>query len=342
MRKQELCSVQYLRAIASLAVLAFHLTDRYGGSLLVGSSGVDIFFVISGFIMWVTTADRGVKPAEFAKKRVIRVVPNYWLATVVTALLILVRPNFMYGHELDASRFAGSLFFLPTLSGSKILPVVLQGWTLVFEMIFYVLFTISLFVQQRYRAYLLAIALGAMAAYHLAATEPHIAAITNPIMLEFIAGVALAMIWKNVAVAPRVALALLVAGAAGLGLSEYFKPNLHEVLKFGVPAALLVAGSVFYEKAGRVANVRIMRFLGDASYSIYIWHVAVATILQGVLLRLHLPLIPQIVLEAFGTVFVTCMIYVSIERPITQFLHNRIASKSLARSQMTGVPSPTD
>jgi exopolysaccharide production protein ExoZ len=332
MQKQELCSIQYLRAVASLSVVMFHLTDRYGGSLLVGSSGVDIFFVISGFIMWVTTADRRVTPADFAKKRVVRIVPNYWIATVVTALLILVKPNFMYGHELDLSRFVGSLLFLPTLSGGKILPVVLQGWTLVFEMIFYALFMIALFVKQQYRVYLLASSLIAMAIGHMAAAEPHVVAITNPILLEFLAGVLLAIIWKSIALAPGAASALALAGAMGLALSEYLKPDLHEVLKFGVPAGLLVAGSVFYEKARRLADIRLLRLLGDASYSIYIWHVAVATILQGVLLRLHLPLAVQIVLEGFGTVFVTCMIYISVERPITQFLHNLVVAKLATRT----------
>jgi exopolysaccharide production protein ExoZ len=86
---------------------------------------------------------------------------------------------------------------------------------------------------------------------------------------------------------------------------------------------VLVAGSTFYEKAGNLANIRILRFLGDASYSIYIWHVAVATILQGLLMRLHLPLTLQIMLEGLGTIFVTCMIYISVERPITQLLRRR-------------------
>jgi exopolysaccharide production protein ExoZ len=327
MQKQELYSIQYLRAFASLSVVAFHLTDRYGGSVLVGSSGVDIFFVISGFIMWVTTADRRITPAEFAKKRIVRIVPNYWIATVATALLILVRPNFMYGHELDVTRFFGSLFFLPTLASGKILPVVLQGWTLVFEMIFYVLFAISLMVRQQARIYLLMATLGALTICHGWATEPHVAAITNPILLEFLAGVLLGRIWQSSSTAPGVAMALFLAGVAALALSEYFKPELPQLLKFGVPAGLVVAGSAFYEKTGKLANIRLFQFLGDASYSIYIWHVAAASVLQGVLLRFHLSLALQIVLEGIGTVLLTCIIYVFVERPITQLFQGRVISK---------------
>jgi len=138
------------------------------------------------------------------------------------------------------------------------------------------------------------------------------------------------MVWQRVAIGAGIALALALAGATGLALTECLKPDLHAVLKFGAPAALLVAGSTFYEKAGNLANIRILRFLGDASYSIYIWHVAVATILQGLLMRLHLPLTLQIMLEGLGTIFVTCMIYVSVERLITQLLRRRTPLGRLA------------
>jgi exopolysaccharide production protein ExoZ len=324
-----------LRALASLSVVAFHLSDRYGSSLLVGSSGVDIFFVISGFIMWVTTADRSVRPAVFAMRRVVRIVPNYWLATAVTALLIIARPNFMYGHELDLSRFFGSLLFLPTLSGSKLLPVVLQGWTLVFEMIFYVVFTFSLFARQEYRVYVLATALIAMVFLHERSSEAHIEAVTDPILLEFLAGVLLAVLFRNIAIAPGAAIVLAVSGAIGIALSEFLKPACYEPIKFGIPAIMLVAGGVFYERSGKLANVPFVRFLGDASYSIYVWHVAVATILQGALLRLHLPSMLQIGLEGLGIVFVTCMIYILLERPITKLLLNFVIAKPTAGGHLS-------
>jgi exopolysaccharide production protein ExoZ len=143
----------------------------------------------------------------------------------------------------DLSRFIGSLLVLPTLSGTKLLPVVIQGWTLVFEMIFYALFTIALFFRQQYRIYLLAAALIGMASCHLLATEPHVAAITNPILLEFLAGVALGMVWQRVAIGAGIALALAFAGATGLALTECLKPDLHAVLKFGAPAAVLYKSS---------------------------------------------------------------------------------------------------
>jgi exopolysaccharide production protein ExoZ len=326
---REILSIQYLRAVAALSVLAFHLIVRFGGSWPIGASGVDIFFVISGFIMWVTTADRRVTPADFMLKRIVRIVPSYWIATAATALLILVRPNFMYGHELDPYRFIGSLFFLPTLAGNKLLPVVLQGWTLIYEMIFYILFAVSLFVEQRRRPYLITGTLCALVILHASAAEPHIVSVTNPILLEFLAGVLLGTFWKDLNILPGIAASVFVAGAIGLLLTECLQPDLPQVVKFGMPAVLLVAGSVFYEKTTRVHEVRMLRFLGAASYSIYIWHVALATILDGLLLRSHLPLTMHALLEGTGTVFFTCIIYITVELPITRQLHMLVATRPL-------------
>jgi exopolysaccharide production protein ExoZ len=326
---KEILSIQYLRAVAALSVLAFHLIVRFDGPLPIGASGVDIFFVISGFVMWVTTADRRVTPAGFMLKRIVRIVPNYWIATVVTALLILVRPNFMHGHELDPCRFFGSLFFLPTLAGNKLLPVVLQGWTLIYEMIFYILFAASLFVEQRRRPYLITATLCALAILHATATEPHIVSVTNPMLLEFLAGVWVGILWKNSDIPPGVAAMLFVAGAICLVLSECLQPDLPQVVKFGVPAVFLVAGSAFYEKTTDVREIRMLRFLGAASYSIYIWHVVLATILEGLLLRIHLPLTIHALLEATGTVFFTCIIYIAVELPITRYLQMIVVTRPL-------------
>jgi exopolysaccharide production protein ExoZ len=266
----------------------------------------------------------------------VRIVPNYWIATAVTALLILVRPNFMHGHELDPYRFLGSLFFLPTLAGNKLLPVVLQGWTLVYEMIFYILFAVSLFIEQSRRPYLITATLCVLAILHVTAAEPHIVSVTNPMLLEFMAGVWVGIVWKNSNIVPGVAATLFVAGVICLVLSECLQPDLPQVVKFGVPAVFLVAGSAFYEKTTGVREIRMLRFLGAASYSIYIWHVVFATILEGLLLRIHLPLTMHILLEAMGTVVFTCIIYITVELPITRSLQMLVAARSLhpAREQV--------
>jgi exopolysaccharide production protein ExoZ len=307
--KQELLTIQYLRGIASLFILGYHLTLRYGGTIAVGAFRTDLFFVISGFIMWVITVDRTIDPATFMLRRLIRLVPNYWLATTATALLILTKPNFTYGHELDPTRFMGSLFFLPTLSHDRILPVVLQGWTLVYEMMFYILISASLFIEQRYRPFFIAIAIGALVVAHAMLPEAHLLSLTNPnILLEFLAGVLLGVIWKNSQLSPGWALLCLAAGPIGFALSEYYRPEILPIVKFGIPSVLMVAGAVSYEKVRGIPEVGFLRFLGDASYSIFVWHVFISILVEGLLLHLHLPIGMQFVLEISCTIVLSCLI----------------------------------
>jgi peptidoglycan/LPS O-acetylase OafA/YrhL len=328
--KQELLTIQYLRGIASLFILSFHLTLRYGGTIAVGAFRTDLFFVISGFIMWVITVDRTIDPSTFMLRRIIRLVPNYWLATTATALLILAKPNFTYGHVLDPSRFVGSLFFLPTLFHDRILPVVLQGWTLVYEMMFYVLIAVSLLVKQRYRPLFIAAVLVALVVDRSVLPEAHFLSLTNPnILLEFLAGVMLGVIWKRSVLGTRWAVLCLVAGPIGFALSEYYRPDVLPIIKFGIPSVLLVAGAVYYEKGRGIPKVDVLRFLGDASYSIFIWHVFISIIMDGLLLHLHLPIKVQFVLEISSTVMLSCLIYVWMERPMNEYLRRLIAPKPL-------------
>lgn len=326
--KSEISGIQYLRGIASLFVLAFHLTLRYGYPS-VGAFRTDLFFVISGFIMWVITVDRDIAPSDFMRRRVIRLVPNYWLATAATALLILARPNFTYGHQLDPLRFMESLFFMPSLAGDRILPVVLQCWTLVYEMVFYIVIAASLLVVQRYRWQFIAAVLCGLMIFRVLLPEAHFVSVTNPnILLEFLAGVLLGVLWKRSDIPPACALLILTIGLLGFAESEYFRPDVPPMLKFGIPSVLVVAGAVYYEKKKGVPNIRVLRLLGDASYSIFLWHVWVSLILEGFLLRLHLPLIAQFILEVSGTVLLSCLICIWIERPMTDYLRSLVERRS--------------
>jgi exopolysaccharide production protein ExoZ len=90
----------------------------------------------------------------------------------------------------------------------------------------------------------------------------------------------------------------------------------------------VVAGAVYYEKKKSVPNIRLLRLLGDASYSIFLWHVWVSLVLEGFLLRLHLPLAAQFILEVSGTVFLSCLICIWIERPLTEYLRALVARRS--------------
>lgn len=315
-------SIQYLRGLAACAVVCFHVSEQFGGRFGVGAAGVDVFFVISGFIMWVTTAGRPADPWRFMSRRITRIVPLYWIVTLLTAAGILLKPQFFYGHLLSTANFAGSLFFLPVLQDGALHPVVIQGWTLCYEMMFYLVFTLVLFLGERWRFGVLVGALAAIVALHFVVPAGYARAFTDPVVLEFAAGVAVGRLWLQGARLPLgAALAIAVAGFILLAAGPLVGADMPRVLRWGIPAALIVAGAVFAERARPFKPAALPTFLGDASYSIYLWHVVAAVLTTGVVLRIGVPepLQPATILVA--TLALSAMLYLIVEKPLIRLLH---------------------
>ena len=99
-RLSTVLGIQYLRGFAAFGVFAFHLGEMYDFDFSIGPAGVDIFFIISGFVMWVTTSNKEIDFTDFMKKRLQRLVPLYWIATLVTAAAALAKPAFFWGSAL--------------------------------------------------------------------------------------------------------------------------------------------------------------------------------------------------------------------------------------------------
>ena len=332
-------SIQYLRALAASAVVCFHVSEQFGGPFKVGAAGVDIFFVISGFIMWVTTARRPADPWRFISRRITRIVPLYWIVTLVTVVGILFRPQFFYDHLLSPLNFGGSLFFLPLLQRGELHPVVIQGWTLSYEMMFYLIFALTLFLGERWRFGTLVGVLMAIVALHFVLPEGHARAFTSPIVLEFAAGVVVGHLWmKDVRLSLAPALVLLGAGVLLLAVVPLLDADMPRVLGWGVPALLIVAGAVFAERARPFNPAVLFTFLGEASYSIYLWHTLVAIVVTGLTLRLGVPqALKPAVIVVFSLVF-SAMLYLVVEKPLIRLLHPS-RSKGPATGQAAWAPA---
>src|SRR5690606_7660569 len=132
-RMRRLYGIQYLRAVAALGVVVFHAAERTGTHFAIGAAGVDVFFVVSGFIMWVIANDRSPSPSAFLRGRIERIVPLYWAATsvMVAGGLAGLFPNL----RVTAWHVFASLAFIPSRSPSngEVWPVLVQGWTLNYE-----------------------------------------------------------------------------------------------------------------------------------------------------------------------------------------------------------------
>src|SRR5579872_364486 len=160
---KRLVGIQYLRALAALMVAYSHLAHQIPAYLSALSlhrwvttdrlyNGVSIFFVISGFIMYVTGAESS--PVQFAKRRLVRIVPLYWLLTGLLFLCALFTPEFARMTVATPQTLAKSLLFIPYFNagqGGRLYPLLIPGWTLNCEMFFYLIFTLTLFAPLRWR-----------------------------------------------------------------------------------------------------------------------------------------------------------------------------------------------
>jgi exopolysaccharide production protein ExoZ len=269
-----LYGIQYLRAFAAMAVVLFHAAERSGHAFAIGAAGVDVFFVISGFIMWVIVARRPVSPVRFLKERVRRIVPVYWLATgtMVAGAMLGLFPNLV----LSAQHVAASLFFVPMRSPSsgELWPVLVQGWTLNYEMFFYAVFAACLLLPARLRLPAVSALFIGLVAAGLAVDSdlPLFVAYTRPIILEFVAGMVIGQLWLKGRVPGRAAsLSLIAVGLVGFAMIGVMRLPFDEWI-CGPLACALVYGTASIERHGRVPLFKVPALLGDASYSIYLWH----------------------------------------------------------------------
>jgi exopolysaccharide production protein ExoZ len=199
---KELISIQYLRGVAALLVVIFHISRipslRYLSWLDTGAIGVQIFFVISGFIMWYTTSSRRLSPFEFWYHRIIRVVPLYWLFLLLVIVISLSNPQDLNSTALTTAGIIKSFLFIPYYNAvpiNGIAPILVPGWSLNYEMFFYLLFGFSLFLSARRLQFLFLgltlatlVVLGQVFRFEAAAAVVY----TNSAILLFLEGILLA------------------------------------------------------------------------------------------------------------------------------------------------------
>ena len=280
--------IQYLRGIAALMVVWFHGMDQVPGlsryfPFPFGASGVDLFFVISGFIMVTTTWKSAPTPLEFMRRRVIRIVPLYWLLTLAMVSMALCVPNLFRTLVVTPRTLVESLLFIPHFSISfpfAVWPLLVPGWTLNYEMFFYLVFACALLLPARMRLTVMAGVLGTLVAigFALGPFDSAIARVyLNPLLLEFVIGTGIGAWWSagRPLAGTGASLVLLVAGFAGLTLRDH--PPLGVFTQMA-GAALMVVGALNSTLARW--QCAPLRALGDSSYSLYLTHLFALGVLR--------------------------------------------------------------
>lgn len=338
-------SIQYLRGLSALAVALFHTSVNLPGFAWpdflgreFGDAGVDVFFVISGFVMLYVTHGADLTPRTFLLRRAIRIAPLYWVMNLVVVCLALFlavgkTDEIVFSHVLQ------SMLFLPHFNpaSGSIVPLLKPGFTLNYEVYFYLLFAILLLIQSSGRRLAVLTLYGVAASLLFAVTDPRtpmLRVYENPIILEFVAGAWLGYLYVSGYLAridARIGLVAFVLGAVGLPVL-HIKYSEFQFLWHGAPAALMVFGALVIEARGRLPNSRIMRIVGDSSYSIYLVNAAFLSAFNLVILRLHLPVerieigAPLVLLGLFGATLAGYVVYRVIERPAIDRL-SRLAFK---------------
>lgn len=339
--QERITSVQGLRFLAAFAVLighveifAYHLGRFRGVELwrppLIASTafGVDLFFAISGFIMIVSSQRLFGMPGArrmFMARRLRRIVPLYWLALGFTVIW-----GWRFGPAADLRSVASAFAFIPhpsPIAHGRIVPPLEVGWTLNYEMLFYVLFALCLGISARATASRLVglLAAGAVVGAALPLPQP-LAYWTDPIVLEFAGGIGIALLYRKGAALPAsvrlgmvvlAALLVLMPFAAAIGTGG--QGGWLRLLTWGVAGWLVLAATVLGPLRLRAPGT--WRLGGDLSYALYLVHMPLLMVAQFLWRHYRLPYGPaDALLFAIGmtalSVVVAAAVHFLVDKPL--------------------------
>lgn len=294
--RTQLQNVQALRGIAAIAVLFAHIHGSEhslaGGGvfpqqLRMGVVGVDLFFLISGFVMAMVAArtPEGTRGAvRFAYNRAARIYPLYWLATF-TVIAVYVARDTLLGTQTPLGAVLPSLLLLPQTE----LPTLSVGWTLIHEMYFYIVFSIILMAAPKRKGLLLALwgAIIAVASFIGPHGSAWAALAFSPLTFEFLAGAAIFYFLQRsngrwgapaLGLGAVITLSLMVTFDEG----DWARLDDHGVraLTYGPPFALIVYGAAALERTKKMTAPGWFTATGDASYALYLFHWPIVIVLN--------------------------------------------------------------
>ncbi len=348
----ELLSIQYLRGLAAVTVLISHtlqwpLPQMSQTLLRSGRLGVEVFFVISGFIITKVAGDGTFDRMTFLRRRAWRIVPLYWGATLAVTALALLLPSLFRTTHPTLLGVAESLFFIPSEATKA--PLLGVGWTLDYEVFFYLLFAcLSDFASETRTFAVCALLAGLMLIGQVA---PHETALeyfyTSPSLLGFALGTVLAQAHRHGLLARLAHLpAVLLLGAALVLTMLFFavpatdesgRAPFHYHLAMSAAAIAIVGGALALESARKLKANAPLHYLGDASYSIYLFHLFAVGGGWAIAHRLWPDSPAEHVAVAAATagaaLFAGLLVHHLFERPLLKM------QKSLRRRPKSGIPA---
>jgi exopolysaccharide production protein ExoZ len=320
-------SIQAMRAIAALSVVFAHIPF-----MGVGVFGVDIFFVISGFIVAYITSGGA---ESFLRNRIARIVPLYWAGTISVFCLALVMPGLLNSTTADGVNLVKSLFFVPyTKENGTVMPMLFLGWTLNYEMFFYALYALMLRISRKHAciAAIGAILLLVLAGKLFLPGNVVMKFYSAPVLLEFAYGLAIYLLWRNCSLCfARIPVAAAMIGILGVLGAMWIVESTTPIttdnrwMSLGLLAAAFFALTLSLQ--GKVRMPMALVLVGDASYSLYLFHPYVIQFMDRKVFAIGTfsPMAAGAATIAVALcIFLALMCYRYFERPSNQWLRQRL------------------
>ena len=295
-----------MRALAACAVAVFHARQSAPGweeaGAYIGAAGVDLFFVISGFIM--ASVAQGRRPGAFLADRAWRIYP-LWIIAVLPWILVL---------GASPEKLAASVTLWPIYGNAFVVPVLTVGWTLSFELLFYAAIAIGLATRPL-------VPVACFAAFLVLGLNTDSALfdfLGSPMIIEFLLGMCLAKVRRDLRIAlplAAIAIGVIVSQPVEMhGPDMTFVPEqaLQRALMWGVPSAALLYAALCLESRVRSEAFDFGVLLGDASFSIYLFHRLVYVLLEA-----------NWLIELAAAIIVGIAAYRYIEKPLMEMRRRR-------------------
>ena len=314
----KLSGLELLRFMAALAVVFYHIP-----SIGIGTFGVDVFFVISGFVMMLSTSKN---THQFLLKRIIRIVPLYWLATLGVFAIAIIMPSVLKNTDASILDLIKSLLFIPfDKNGVGHQPVLAVGWTLNYEMYFYALFALSCLISKRYRGIITVVLLEANI-FLLSRFGSFVAnTYSDLIVLEFGLGIALYLLlnkdaFQTVAVLTLISICSLINYEEG-----------HRFFVFGLPSFLVVM--LFVLIGNRFSKSPLIPVLGGSSYALYLCHSYIIRVFDRLVdwffnENIFLTIL-AVLISVIGSIIVSILLFKYFESPVLDYLRQKLVKKHL-------------
>jgi exopolysaccharide production protein ExoZ len=331
-------NLQALRIYAAIPVILYHTNFTLPGLRPIGLFGVHLFFLMSGYIM-AAICDNDT--TAFMRRRLIRVIPLYWTLTLILYTVAWKFPHLMGATQARPSELFKSLFFVPFVKSNGLYqPILFVGWTVNYEMFFYMTLALAVLINRRRAALLGAsMVLSVMAFCSFFAQTSAIAKFySDPVLLECVLGLAAYYFVRSAArrLTPSLTPVLLTLAIGSLVLLPVFD-ELHAmdvvpvILRFGPLCFLLISTACLLAFSGVDIEAKVLVLLGDASYVMYLTHPYIEEFLDRVVGK-YLPIFhintPIGCLIAMVFVLpISVFLYLKIDKPTVRYLNQAICGR---------------